>query len=50
MIITWQVVVLLGLIFTFVFAVLWLYRPVENKEKAKAIVNALINFDLNNNQ
>ena len=35
MTITWQVVVLLGLFLTFVFAVLWLYRPRKNKEKAK---------------
>lgn len=31
--VTWQVVVALGLILAFVFAVLWLYRPKGNKEQ-----------------
>ncbi len=33
MTITWQVVVALGMILAFLFAVLWLYRPKENKEQ-----------------
>lgn len=35
MAITWQVVVSLGMILAFAFAVLWLYRPGKNKEKTK---------------
>lgn len=31
--ITWQVVVALGMILAFVFAILWLYKPKENKEQ-----------------
>lgn len=33
--ITWQVVVSLGIILAFVFAVLWLYRSEKNREKVK---------------
>ena len=35
MAITWQFVVLLGMILAFAFAVLWLYRPEKNKKKVK---------------
>lgn len=35
MAITWQVVVSLGMILAFAFAVLWLYRPEKNKKKVK---------------
>lgn len=38
MTITWQVVVSLGIVLAFVFALLWLYRPKENlKQESKPV-------------
>lgn len=43
MTITWQVVVSLGIVLAFVFAVLWLYRPKGNLEQESKPVCRAIN-------